>query len=185
MACRRSSKLPSNVPSQIRFSTIRAPCFKRGTNTPADREDRCGEGRSGAPPAYVVDGVRDALVPTVRVADAEQDLCAGVLLHKLFVERAAGPVHGSFVVSQKLLPVHGFSGGRRVPRLDVSGVFEDLGHVVAGIETELFERRFKGQCTRPAEAGPDHPQVQDPPCGIISVDALAGAYRFRALGGAV
>ena len=114
--------------------------------------------------------------------DAEEGSGVGVLLHKLFVERAARPVHGRFVVSQNPFPVYGFAVGRRVPRFDVFGILEDFGHVVAGVETELLERRFKGQCTRPAEAGPDHLQSQRAPCGIISVDALAGAYRAGGVG---
>ena len=113
------------------------------------------EGMAGDDHAQLVDGVAHALVPASGIADAQDHPGVGMALHQLLVERAGRPVHGRLIFPEDPFPVRRLPSPGGDPEPRVLGVREDLGHVVAGIEAELFERDLQRHGARPAEAGAD------------------------------
>src|SRR5262249_28497456 len=91
-----------------------------------------------------VDGPETAVVPRLRIADAEQHLGVRVPLHELDVEGAEGKIQARLVVAKDALPVDRPPPGRVRPDVDVAGVLDDLGHVVARAETGLLQRGLQG-----------------------------------------
>src|SRR5579883_2481939 len=112
---------------------------------PADGVDHMGRaidnravGSREAAATGGVDGVRNALVPLLRVAHVEQHLRVGIDLHELLVEDALGPVHRGLKIREERLPVDGPALGRGLPDVYVLGSLELRDEVVAGAKPQLL-----------------------------------------------
>src|SRR4029077_13635849 len=95
-----------------------------------------------------VDCLAGAFIPALGVANGQDDLGAGIMTHQLFVERAAGPVDRCLIALEQGVPVDRFALASVVPYAGVLEMREDVSHVVALDEAELFERRLERQGTR-------------------------------------
>ena len=130
-----------------------------GRRKGSEHEEKPGEDRGlRGLDTHAKDGAAGTLIPTLRIANGQDDSGLRVSVHELFEEGARRPIYCRLISCKNCVPFDRYLSTGGFPKHEMLRCLDQFGHMIARAKPQFFQGDLQRERSCPSEPRPDHLQ---------------------------